>query len=227
MEELKVLYEDNHIIVVIKEQNVPTQSDVSGDCDMLTRVKAYIKEKCNKPGDVYIGLVHRLDRPTGGVMVFARTSKSASRLSDQIREGNVQKRYLAVTSSLPKKDSGRLENYLKKNASRNTVEIVPETTTDAKFASLDYSVVQKVKDYALIDVDLHTGRSHQIRVQLSAIGAPIVGDKKYNATNSSTKMALWCYKLEFEHPTTKQIMKFVVYPPEEKPWTLFKIDNLK
>ncbi len=223
---LDVLYEDNHLIVVLKPQNIPTQEDSSGDKDMLTMVKEYIKEKYNKPGEAYVGLVHRLDRPTGGVMVFAKTSKSASRLSEQIKNGDMFKKYLAVVEGAPRQESAKLVNYLAKNERTNTVSVVPQLTHNAKYAELKYKVLDSTDKMSLVDVDLVTGRSHQIRVQMKYIGCPIVGDAKYGTKSATKKLALWSYYLKFEHPVTKKSMVFKVYPPVETPWNKFNIENL-
>lgn len=217
-EELKVLYEDNHIIVVIKPQGVPSQEDSTADCDMLTMVKDYIKEKYNKPGNVYVGLVHRLDRPTGGVMVFAKTSKASARLVEQIKNKEMTKKYFAITSRVPEKQHALLSNYLLKNAKTNTVSVVPSATTGAKLAELSYDVLEEANGTALLNVDLYTGRSHQIRVQLKHIGCPLVGDAKYGVANKSKTLCLWAYYLKFTHPTTKKIMLFKVCPPENGVW---------
>ncbi len=221
---MDIIYEDNHLLVVIKPQNVPTQSDSSNDQDMLTMAKAYIKGKYNKPGNVYVGLVHRLDRPTGGVMVFAKTSKAASRLTEQIVNGEMRKKYLAVTVGTPKQSQGKLVNYLLKNDKTNTVSVVPQATTGAKYACLTYNVLDYNNKVALLDVDLETGRSHQIRVQLKHIGCPIYGDVRYggNTMAKGHNLALWAYSLRFKHPTTGQIMNFKVYPPTEQvPFSAF------
>lgn len=220
--ELSVLYEDNHVIVVIKPQGVPSQSDESNDFDMLSWVKQYIKEKYQKPGNVYVGLVHRLDRPTGGVMVFAKTSKSASRLSEQVKNRQMSKKYFAITSKVPEKDHALLSNYLLKNARTNTVMVVPSATTGAKLAELEYKVLDTSNGTALLDVDLFTGRSHQIRVQLKHIGCPLVGDAKYGEASKTKRLALWAYYLKFTHPTTNKVMSFKVCPPsEEGIWKIY------
>ena len=230
MEELKVIYEDNHVIVVIKPQNIPTQEDESKDKDLLTMVKDYIKVKENKPGNVYVGLVHRLDRPTGGVMVFAKTSKSASRLTQEIQDGVLHKNYLAVVNGKPREKMGKLVNYLQKNARTNTVMVVPELTIGAKRAELNYEVLEEKEKVSLVKVDLITGRSHQIRVQMKHIGCPIYGDVKYGGDKLAKghNLALWSYELKFVHPTTKENMTFKVYPPEDvTPWNVFNLNNIK
>lgn len=230
MEELNVVYEDNHIIVVIKPQNIPTQEDESKDKDLLTMVKEYIKEKENKPGNVYVGLVHRLDRPTGGVMVFAKTSKSASRLTQEMHTDDFKKRYLAVVVGKPKESRGRLVNFLLKNPRTNTVQIVPELTTNAKRAELTYEVLDAKEKVSLVDIQLLTGRSHQIRVQMKNIGCPVYGDVKYGGDSLAKghNLALWAYELKFVHPTTKENMTFKCYPPEDIiPWKVFNLDIVK
>ena len=230
MEELNVVYEDNHIIVVVNPQNVPTQEDDSKDKDLLTMVKEYIKVKENKPGNVYVGLVHRLDRPTGGIMVFAKTSKSASRLTQEMHTGDFKKRYLAVVVGKPREKRAKLVNYLLKNARTNTVQVVPELTTNAKRAELDYVVLDDNEKVSLVEVNLATGRSHQIRVQLKNIGCPIYGDVKYGGDKLAKghNLALWAYELKFVHPTTKENMTFKCYPPEDiTPWNVFNLDIVK
>lgn len=225
VKDLQILHEDNHVIVVVKPQNVPSQADSSHDKDMLTLVKEYVKRKYDKKGEAFIGLVHRLDRPTGGVMVFAKTSKAASRLSESIREGDLEKTYLAVVNGSLPENEGTLVNYLKKNSITNVVYTVPEATEGAKRAELQYQVVENKGKYNLVKVNLITGRGHQIRVQLSNAGAVICGDVKYG-NHEPCKLALWASVLKFEHPTTKQRMTFIAYPPEEEtPWKSFNVDK--
>ena len=226
--DLTVLYEDNHIIVVLKPQNVPSQEDETKDLDMLSAVKQYIKEKANKPGNVYVGLVHRLDRPTGGVMVFAKTSKAAERLCEQMKTGEFKKEYLCITCGVPKEKSGRLVHYLKKDTKNNIVNVVPLATEGAKQAILNYEVKEVVNGYALVKVNLETGRSHQIRVQMATIGCPLYGDQKYGANKEtlSRPLALWAVRLTITHPITKERNQFVIYPPtEEAPWKAFEVSR--
>ena len=225
---LNVIYEDNHIIVAIKPQNVPSQEDDSRDLDMLTMVKTYVKKKYNKLGNVYIGLVHRLDRPTGGLMVFARTSKSAERLSKQIREKTFKKYYLTIVEGVPKKNKAVLINYLKKDEKENKVKVVSSLEVGAKDAKLEYTTLSNYNNnLSLLKVELFTGRSHQIRVQLSNIGNPIVGDLKYGTNSKLSKnLCLWAYKIEFEHPTLNKLMQFCYNPPmNEVPWSYFKVET--
>ena len=178
---IKVIYEDNHIIVVEKSPNIPSQSDKTGDIDMLTLVKNYIKEKYNKPGNVYLGLVHRLDRPVGGIMIFAKTSKAASRLSEQVRNKTFKKKYLAVVDGKVEKQQGTLEDYLYKDERNNISKVVKKEKRNSKLAKLDYEVLvyDEVKNLSLLKINLYTGRHHQIRVQLSHFGHSIFGDQKY------------------------------------------------
>lgn len=225
-----IVYEDNHIVVCIKPQNIPSQEDSSGDKDMLTLVKEYIKEKYNKPGNVYVGLVHRLDRPTGGLMVFAKTSKAASRLSAQIASKECEKKYLTVVNGTLEHGKHTIESYLKKDEATNIVSLVPSYTFGAKKAVLDYQTISSKNNLSLAAVDLHTGRSHQIRVQMNSIGHSVFGDAKYGKNKVKSNLALWSYYLAFEHPTLKQKMIFKVLPPvEDMPWKVFEdeINNLK
>ena len=227
MEDLTILHEDNHIIVVLKPQNVPTCEDSSKDKDLLTMIKEYIKETYDKQGNVYLGLVHRLDRPTGGVMVFAKSSKAASRLSEQMREGDFEKRYYATLVGTPREEKATLTHYMKKNAVNNMVYVCEPTVEGAKFAELDYKVLESKNDLSLVDVRLHTGRSHQIRVQMNAIGCPVYGDMRYGGEKAKKGyLALWAYYLAFTHPVSKERMVFRVQPPKENtPWSLFNTEK--
>ena len=227
MEDLTILHEDNHIIVVLKPQNVPTCEDSSKDKDMLTMIKEYIKEAYDKQGNVYLGLIHRLDRPTGGVMVFAKSSKAASRLSEQMREGDFEKRYYATLVGTPREEKATLTHYMKKNAVNNMVYVCEPTVEGAKFAELDYQVLESVNGLSLADVRLHTGRSHQIRVQMNAIGCPVYGDMRYGGEKAKKGyLALWAYYLAFTHPVSKERMVFRVQPPKENtPWNLFNTEK--
>ena len=224
---MDILYEDNHIIVVLKPANIPSMPDESGDKDMLTMVKEYIKEKYNKPGNVYVGLVHRLDRPTGGVMVFAKTSKAAERLSQQFRDHDAEKTYFAVVTNPLKLKQAKLINYLLKDEKNNKVSVVPMSTTDAKKAELDYVTLAEVDGVSLLKVKLQTGRGHQIRVQLATIGNPIYGDQKYGGEDMpKANLNLFAVELKIYHPTTKELMVFRAYPPEsQKCWNKFNLEK--
>ncbi|MBQ8615442.1 MAG: RNA pseudouridine synthase [Clostridia bacterium] len=218
MIEPKIIYEDNHIIVVIKPHNISVQEDESKDPDMLTIIKNFIKERDKKPGNVFLGLVHRLDRPTGGVMVFAKTSKAASRLSKELKDKNLRKHYLCVVNGKPQIASNRLVTYLKKDEKTNTVKIAPKFEDGSKEAILEYELIESKSKYSLIDVNLITGRSHQIRVQMSSqLNTPIFGDFKYGDKEHGGALALWAYELTFTHPTTKENMRFTVAPDYSNP----------
>lgn len=209
---LKVLYEDNHIIVVIKPYNIPSQSDKTNDIDMLSLVKEYIKEKYQKPGNVYVGLVHRLDRPVGGIMVFAKTSKAASRLSESIRNKSFSKTYLAVVNGKFEKQNGVLEDYLWKDEALNMSKVVSKDKKGAKLARLTYEVLAEKNDLSLVKINLETGRHHQIRVQFSNAGHSLYGDQKYGKGSMGKQIALWAYRLKFKHPVKDEIMKFEALP---------------
>lgn len=222
-QQLKVVYEDNHLLVVVKPQNILSQADSTNDEDMLSLCKQYLKEKNNKTGEAFVGLVHRLDRPTGGLMVFAKTSKCASRLSEQIRNGEFIKEYLTVVLNKPREESAKLTHYLKKDEINNIVRVVPMLESGAKKCELVYKTLQYNDKLSLLNVRLLTGRSHQIRVQMSTIGNAVFGDVKYKGDIvKGYNLALWAYKLSFIHPTTKKVLNFVCYPPEDEiPWSYF------
>ena len=228
-EDLKVIYEDNHIIVVEKPVNVPSQGDKTGDVDMLTIIKEYLKEKYNKPGNVYLGLIHRLDRPVGGVMVFAKTSKAAARLSEQVRDKVFKKKYLVIANGKFDKETGVLSDYLLKNERKNMSRVVPEGTKNSKYAELDYEVLKYDEELNLsvLKINLHTGRHHQIRVQLSSRNHSIYGDQKYGGRGHGKQICLWAYELTINHPITKEEMTFKSIPKMEKSWKILEdIKNL-
>ena len=220
-----IIYEDNHILIIEKPVNIPSQEDSSHDPDVISILKQDIKKRYDKPGNVYLSLVHRLDRPVGGVMVLAKTSKAASRLSSEIREGSFRKRYLCVVNGTPQRASGLLENYLLKDAKRNIVRIVERGVPGAKKAVLEYKTMETSKDYSLISVKLRTGRSHQIRVQLAEIGHPLYGDQKYGREFAAPgeQISLWSSQISFMHPTRGINISFVSNPPKQNPWNLFHI----
>ncbi len=225
MQNLKILFEDNHIIVVEKKPNIPSQADKTEDEDMLTIVKQYIKEKYNKPGNVYLGLVHRLDRPVGGVMIFAKTSKAAARLSEQVRSKVFKKKYLAVVDGKIEEQVGTLENYLYKDERLNMSRVVSKDKKNAKLAKLDYKVLKynEIKNLSLLEINLHTGRHHQIRVQLSNFGHSIFGDQKYGNRGQGKQIALWAYELTIEHPITKEKITFKDLPEAVGTWCILKV----
>lgn len=208
---IPVLYEDNHLLAVEKPANMPVQGDSSGDEDLLTLLKGYIKEKYRKPGEVYLGLVHRLDRPVGGAMVFARTSKAAARLSGQFSSHGAIKTYLAVTEG--NAPGGELSGFILKDESTGSAALVSESAPGARAARLTYSPIAYRKGRTLVRVILHTGRHHQIRVQLSGAGYPIWGDQRYNGSaRPGQQIALWACSLEIEHPTLHTRLRFTSTP---------------
>ena len=224
MQNLKVIFEDNHIIVVEKPVNIPSQADKTGDEDMLTIIKEYIKDKYNKPGNVYLGLIHRLDRPVGGVMVFAKTSKAAARLSEQVRNKEFKKTYLAIVDGKLEKAKAVLENYLLKNERTNTSKVVEENTKNAKYAKLEYEVIKynEETNLSLVKVNLHTGRHHQIRLQFANIGHSLYGDQKYGTRGKGKQICLWAYELTIKHPITKEEMTFNTEPEKNGSWKILE-----
>ena len=217
-EGIEILYEDNHLIVCVKPAGVLSQSDGTDAPDMLTILKRYIKQKYDKPGEVFLGLVHRLDRPVSGVMVFARTSKAASRLSEQIRSGKTVKCYRCIVNGVVEGE-GKLENYILKDGKTNTVTVYDSPVRDAKFAQLEYKTVRSEGSMTLVNIKLGTGRAHQIRAQLAHFGHPIAGDRRYGRDEGTGyDIALQSYRLEFEHPTKKEHMIFEIPVPSLRPW---------
>lgn len=220
---MNVIFEDNHILIVVKPVGIPVQADKSGEVDFLTQIKEYRKVHENKPGNVYVGMVHRLDRMVGGLMVFAKTSKAASRLSEQIRSQTLTKTYLAIVhgQGLP---GGALEDWLLKNKHSNTTTVVPSHTPGAKRALLEYRVLEERDRLSLLLIHLITGRAHQIRVQFSSRSWPLVGDHKYGTSDSvQTSPALWSHSLIIEHPTSKEKLSFFAPHPEGVHWRKFRI----
>lgn len=216
-----IVYEDNHLLVVVKPPNMPTQADASADPDLHSTMKAYIAEKYQKPGAVYLGLVHRLDRPVGGLVVLARTSKAADRLSEQVRKKTLARQYTAAVRGNPA-EAEELCNWLLKDERTNTVRAVAQGTPGAKDARLVYARAGQAGELSLLRVKLFTGRSHQIRVQLSHAGYPIWGDARYGAGKPGQQIALWGAHLGLVHPTRKEEMHFTVLPPRDAaPWRSF------
>lgn len=213
---IKILYEDNHVLVVVKPVNMPVCEDSSKDLDLLSYLKNYLKEKYNKPGNVYLGLIHRLDRPVGGVMVFAKTSKAASRLSDQVRLGKMCKRYYAVVCGCLT-GSGEFHDKLLKDNKTNMVCV----DLSGKDSSLKYNVLWNKYKFSLVDIELITGRSHQIRVQFSSRGYPLFGDQRYNCGSKvGEQIALFSYYLSFVHPVSHEVMEFKENVPNRFPFNL-------
>lgn len=218
---INIIYEDNHLLVVEKPINIPVQADDSKDLDLLTMLKDYIKKRDNKPGNVYLGLIHRLDRPVGGIMVFAKTSKCASRLSEQVRNRTFKKVYYAVVEN--KVDSsGTFIDRLLKDEKKNIVKVNPK----GKEAILHYELVDYKNNLSLVKINLDTGRSHQIRVQFSSRNYPLYGDQKYNTNaKQGEQIALFSNSITFNHPISKKELTFTLKLPDKYPWNLFKNVN--
>lgn len=221
--DIPILYEDNHLIIVEKPVNIPVQEDRSGDMDLLSYLKADIKERYQKPGNVYLGLVHRLDRPVGGAIVFAKTSKAASRMADLLRKQEIKRTYHAIVRGHVKTKENRLIHYLWKDRKKNEVYVVNKNKSNAKKAVLDYTVLHVKKGLSLLEVQLQTGRSHQIRVQMQNTGFPLYGDQKYGSeiNKSGEQIALWAHELAFMHPVKKEWIEVKSIPPNEFPWNLY------
>ncbi len=215
---IKILFEDNHILVVVKPVNMPVQEDDSKDLDLLNALKQDLKTRYKKPGNVFLGLVHRLDRPVGGVMIFAKTSKAASRLSEQIRLHEIKKIYLAVVLNKVTPKKGTMVDKLLKDEATNVVTI----DSDGKEAILSYDVIGFNEEKSLVKIDLTTGRSHQIRVQFASRNHPLYGDQKYNKTaRAGQQIALFASSLSFAHPITKEMLIFEAKPADEYPWNIY------
>lgn len=220
---LQILFEDNHIIAVNKRVGDIVQGDKTGDKPLSDIVKEYIKEKYNKPGEVYLGVVHRLDRPTTGIIIFARTSKALSRLNDLFKNRETRKSYWAVVKNQPPKSQDTLVHYLKRNEKNNTSKAYSSQVQDSKQASLEYKIIKTLNSYFVLEINLHTGRHHQIRAQLSAIGCPIKGDLKYgfDRSNPNGGIHLHARALSFVHPVTKELLQITAPVPQDDPvWKL-------
>ncbi len=215
---INIIYEDNHLLVVEKPINIPVQGDNSKDVDFLTMLKDYIKKRDNKPGNVYLGLIHRLDRPVGGIMVFAKTSKCASRLSEQVRNRTLKKTYLAVVEGKPGKNGTFIDRLLK-DEKTNIVRI----DNSGKEAILDYELLEYKDNLSLVRINLKTGRSHQIRVQFSSRGYPLYGDQRYNKNAKvGEQIALFSNSITFNHPITKKSLTFKLDLPNKYPWNKYE-----
>lgn len=226
---LNILYEDNHLLIVEKPRNMLVQEDISGDLDLLNAGKEFLVKKYDKPGDAFLGLVHRLDRPVGGVILFAKTSKAASRISHEIRLNRFDRSYLTIVRGTPKKRTGKLTDFLLKDGRKNKSAVVDPSTKGAKKAILRYDVldVNPTEDLSLLSVELETGRSHQIRLQLAHMGHPIYGDQKYGQKENKVgqQIALWAHSLSVKHPTKDEMVHASITPPYEYPWNLFEIEE--
>lgn len=220
----RILFEDNHLLIVNKLPSEIVQGDKTGDVCLLDDVKSYIKDTYNKPGNVYAGLVHRIDRPVSGAVIFAKTSKALSRMTIKVKEREFSKTYLAIVKNKPPKDEDELSNYMIKNEAQNKSYIVDSKTKDAKLAQLRYRVVGTSESYYLLEVELITGRHHQIRAQLAHIGCPIKGDLKYGfpRSNADASISLHAYRIRFEHPTLKKPIDIIAPRPGGMPWDAFE-----
>ena len=223
---LEVLFEDNHLLIVNKKSGDIVQGDKTGDKPLSDVVKEYIKEKYNKPGEVFLGVVHRLDRPTSGIIIFARTSKALERLNKMLRERTISKTYWAVVKNTPLKEKDSLIHFLKKNPKNNKSTVFTKETDASKKAILHYSVIKKLDNYSLLEIDLETGRHHQIRTQLSEIGFTIKGDLKYGSkrSNKDGSIDLHAYEINFDHPVNKKFMRIKAPVPKREPWNSFLFD---
>jgi 23S rRNA pseudouridine1911/1915/1917 synthase len=220
---VEILYEDNHLIAVYKKPSDLSQSDKTGDAALDSEVKKYIAEKYNKPGDVFLGVVHRLDRPVGGVMLFARTSKALERMNEIFRTREVRKTYLAIVNERPPEDEAVLTHYLKKNEKQNKTYVYDNEVNGSKQASLSYKLAGGSDRYFLLEIELYSGRHHQIRAQLAKIGCPVKGDLKYGypRSNEDGSICLFARRLEFIHPVKKEKISITAHFPRGDVWKLF------
>jgi 23S rRNA pseudouridine1911/1915/1917 synthase len=223
-ENLIVLYEDNHLIAINKRPGDLVQGDKTGDLPLSDWVKQYIKKKYNKPGEVFLGTVHRLDRPTSGIVIFAKTSKALERMNKMFREKDIEKTYWALVKNKPSKTKDRLEDFLVKDPKTNKSKVTSEKTSNSKKAILNYSIRQTLNNYYLLEINLETGRHHQIRTQLAAIGCPIKGDLKYGfpRSNKDAGISLHARQIDFIHPVKKEPLKIVAPCPKDTLWDLCK-----
>lgn len=224
----RILYEDNHLLIFNKLPGEIVQGDKTGDVPLVDRLKEYIKEKYNKPGNVFLGVVHRLDRPASGVVLFARTGKALGRMNGMLREGTIQKIYWAIVKNRPVPESGHLVHFLSKNEVQNRSYVVDQEGQGSKRAELVYRLIQSGDRYHLLEIELLTGRHHQIRVQLASIGCPIKGDIKYGfpRTNEDGSIHLHARRVEFQHPVSKELLRVEAPPPEDTLWEYFCQQNL-
>jgi len=225
---LKIAYEDNHIIIVNKRPGDIVQGDKTGDMPLSDIVKAYIKVKYHKPGNVFLGVVHRIDRPTSGLVMFARTSKALTRLNQMLKDKHIKKTYWAIVKNKPEKEEGTLIHYLKKNPKNNKTTVFDQPVESAKKAILHYKVISSSDNYHLLEIDLETGRPHQIRAQLAKIGSPIKGDLKYGfpRSNPNGGISLHARQINFTHPVKKEPVVVTASPPGDDIWHFFDVSNI-
>lgn len=224
----EILYEDNHLLITNKKPGELSQGDETGDVPLIDSLKEFLKIRDKKPGNVFLGLIHRLDRPTSGILVFAKTGKALTRMNELFKTREVQKTYWAIVEGKPEKNFGRLEHYLKKNPKNNKVTVFTKATQNAKIAILEFKVIGNLDNYSLLEVNLFTGRSHQIRSQLSFIGHPVKGDLKYGArrSNPDGSISLHARKISFIHPVKKEEITIIAPPPNDSLWKeCLKFDN--
>jgi len=221
--DLEILYEDNHLIFINKHCGEIVQPDPSGDPALEDRVKEYIKVKLNKPGNAFLGVAHRIDRPVSGVVMFARTSKALARINEMFKEKTIKKTYWAIVKIKPESDSGTLQQYLVRNSKQNKSYIYKKEVPVSKLAILHYKIIAASNTYYLLEIDLETGRHHQIRAQLAAMGSPIRGDLKYgfDRSNPDGGINLHARSIELFHPVTKEKIEIIAQPPKDKLWEVF------
>ncbi len=221
---IDILYEDNHIIIINKKPSEIVQGDETGDEPLSDRVKAYIKQKYNKPGDVFLGVIHRLDRPVSGAVMFARTSKALARINEMLKERTITKIYWAVVKQRPPQEEGKLLHYLRKDNEKNRTYASDHPTKEGKKAELDYMLINQSDNYSLLEIRLHTGRHHQIRAQLAKIGSPVKGDMKYgyDRPNPDRSIHLHSRMLEFVHPVSSEHISVIAPTPKEVLWDYFR-----
>ena len=219
---LEILFEDNHLIIINKQPGELTQGDITKDQTLGDKVKLYIKKKNNKPGDVFLGITHRLDRPTSGLIIFSKTSKALSRLNKMFKNNEIKKTYWAIVKKIPEKEKIKLENHLLKNQKQNKSYVTNSSNKKAKKAILYYESILNLDNYSLLKIKLETGRHHQIRTQLSYFGMPIKGDLKYGFSrpNSDGSIHLHSRMIDFTHPVSKKQIKIIANPPKNKIWNL-------
>jgi len=221
---LNILFEDNHLIIVNKWSGDIVQSDKTGDKPLVDKVKDYIKKKFNKPGEVFLGIPHRIDRPTTGIVIFCRNSRSLERINQMFKDKAISKTYWAIVKEKPPAESGKLVHYMKRNEQQNKSYAADKKTSGSQHAELDYKILAESDRYFLLEIDLHTGRHHQIRAQLAKIGCPIKGDLKYgyDRSNEDASISLHARKVSFHHPSKKELMEIIAPVPEDKLWKYFE-----